>query len=412
MSGWRAVLRGAASLSALELVGLALGLVTLPWLLRVLGPVEFGRYALGMGAASLLALVADFGFAQYGPRAVARTEPDSEARAQLLWALQAGKLVLVLASVPLLILAAYALRLHVVYSDVLWAAWAGACGSLLLPVWFLQGAQMYRSLALSQALARLLVTAAMFVLVTGVADTALAVLLQAGSGALAGVLALGSRSYRSALRWARPQQADVRAHLRAAWPLFISNAAITAYTQAVPVLLGVLVSPLTVGLFAVADRLRAALQALLAPLGAAAYPWFARRLHDDRAQGLAAVRRLMGLQVALGCAAALVLALGAEPVLRLLGGEAYVAAVPAAQVLGLCMICTAASNSLGVQVMLSLHMERAFATILVVAASSGLLAVALLAPRWLHTGAAVAVLGTEALVVVLMAVHLRRQGVL
>lgn len=412
MSGWRVVLKGAVSLSALEVMGLALGLVTLPWLLRVLGPDEFGRYAVGMSAATVLALVADYGFAQHGPRAVALTEPGSELRRQLLWSVQAAKLLLVLVSAPLVFAVVRLLALHVTYADVLWAAWAGALSSLLMPAWFLQGGQMYRTLAINQALARLLVTAATLSLVSSGTDAALAVFFQASAGASAGLLALADRSYRAAIRWAWPSRAEVRLQLSSAWPLFISNVAITSYTQAVPLVLGVLTTPFTVGLFSVADRLRAALQALLAPLGVAAYPWFARSLHEDRAKGLVAARQLLWLQLGLAGLAALGLVLGAGPLLLLLGGEAYVDAAPAARLLGLCMVCTAVSNSLGVQLMLSLRMERAFATILVLAASCGLVATCLLAPLWQHTGAALAVLATEALVVLLMALHLRRRGVI
>jgi polysaccharide transporter, PST family len=187
--------------------------------------------------------------------------------------------------------------------------------------------------------------------------------------------------------------------------------AITSYTTAVPLLIGALTSPTTLGLFSAGDRIRAAVQSLLAPIGTAAFPHFSRWMQEDKMRGLGAARRMLGAQVGLALLAYAAIALLSRPVILLLVGESFLDAVPVAQVLGLCIVCTAISNTLGMQVMLALDMDRAFTRVLTVCAVFGLALTAIMAHEWHELGAASAVLTTEALVAGLMALVLWRHGV-
>jgi len=404
MTALRSILRGAAPLTALEALGLLLALLTLPYLMRVLGPADFGRYAFGVAAGAALAALVDYGFNQLGPRRVAQAA-ESE-RAAIFWSVQTAKLGLA----ALVLLPAGALAwlpgLHSVYADVMGPALLAVAGTLLFPQWYLQGLQRYRLIAGSLALARCGSALATLALVRTPQDAALAVGLQTAVGAAAGLLALADGDHRQSMRFVRPGAGEARRCLRQGLPLFLSTAAVALYTTCVPIILGLLTSPATVGLFSAGDKLRAAVQMLLAPIGVAAYPEQSRRMLADPGAALGTARQLLALQVALGVAAALAIALLAEPVIRVVIGEAFLPAVPAAQLLGLCIVFTAVSNTLGMQVMLPLGMERAFSVVLSLGAAIGLLTVWALAPRWQERGAALAVLAAELFVALAMAMVL------
>lgn len=408
----RGILRGALPLGALEGLTLLLSLVTLPYLTRVLGPEDFGRYAFGVSAAGLLAMLVDFGFPQLGPKAVARAPALPAARAALLWEVQGAKLLLAVLCLPLLAAAAWLAGLQHSYGEVLPPVVLGAAASLLLPQWFLQGLQRFRTLAWSLALARLLAALATFAFVRTSADAALAVWLQVGAGALAGVLALRDAQYRQAARFVLPAWSACRRWLREAAPLFASNAAIAGYTTCVPLVLGLLTTPTVVGLFSAADKARIAGQTLLSPIGVAGLPRFSRLIHEDRAQGMRVLWQVARLQTVVALTATVAIVLLAEPALRLIAGADFVAAAPAARILACGLVFTAFTQILGVHLMLPLNMDRAFSAVLAASALTGLVATALLSPRWLEVGAAAAVLGTEVMIVGLMAWVLRRRGVI
>lgn len=409
------ILRGALPLAGLEAVGLLLALVTLPYLMRVLGPSAFGQYAFGVAACGVLTLLIDYGFNQLGPKAVAReTGLDGDGcgglRA-LFWAIQSARLVVALLALPGLWLAASLARATDEYGGVLPVFALAALSALLFPQWFLQGALRLRTLASALAVARCVSALATILLVHAPTQAPLAVALSAGTGSLAGLLALVDGQYRRSISWSRPRWADSWRWLREGRGLFGSTLAVATYSTGAPLLIGMLTNPTALGLFSAGDKLRVAVQALLAVVGTAAFPRFARWIHEDRAQGLAAARRLLMLQLALAGIAVGLICLGAEAAIRLAVGPSFLAAVPVAQLLSLCIVCTAISNTLGVQVMLPLDMERLFTRILAASAIFGLLATAWWSTVWQEIGAAAAVLATEVLVAGAMAYALRRRGV-
>lgn len=410
--GIRQILRGALPLAALEAVSLLLALITLPYLMRVLAPAAFGQYAFGVAACGVLTMLVDYGFNQLGPKVVAREdEGNGGGRNAVFWAIQSAKLVIALLALPGLWIAASLLKVADEYGGILPAFTLTAASALLFPQWFLQGLLRLRTLAFALALARCISALATILLVRSPQQAPLAVALQVGTGALAGILALADGRYRRAIAWSRPRLADSRHWLREARGLFVSTLAIGTYSTAVPLLVGTLTNPTTLGLFSAGDKLRAAVQALLVPVGTAAFPRFARWFHEDRARGLAAARRLLVLQITLALVAATVICLSAKPAILLVVGPLFLPAVPVAQILSACIVCTAISNTLGVQIMLPLNMERQFTRILAASALFGLTVTIWWSSAWEEIGAASGVLATEIMVAGTMAWTLQRRGV-
>lgn len=411
MSGLGRILRNAAPLAALESFTLLLALLLVPFLTRTLGPAGFGRYAVGVAAAGVLATIVDYGFNQLGPKEVARAEPAGVARARIYWSIQSAKLLIALCATPLLALAAWALGLYDTYGSVLVITALGAVSALAFPAWFLQGMQRYRTLATCLSLARLSSAAATVAWVREPKDAALAVFLQVMVGPLAGLFTMADAGLRHALPFQRPDLGQSLHWVRAGGPLFGSTAAMSMYTTCVPLILGALTSPTTVGLFSAADKARVVGQTLLSPLTWVAFSTLSRRMHENIKQGLAMARQVMLVQLLLALAGTAAILLFAEPLLRIFAGPQFLPAVPTARILGLCLVFTALANALGAQVMLPLNMDRAFSVILGLAAGAGLVASSVLCPLWLDQGAAAAVLGTEVLIVVMMALYLRHRGV-
>lgn len=405
------ILRGAFTLSLVEGLSLLLALLTVPHLMRALGPDGFGQFAFGVAACALLSMITDHGFNQLGPKLVARAPVSGQDRARLFWSVQVAKVQVSLVAVPSVWLLAWGFGLHATYGNVLMVLGLGALASLSFPQWFLQGSLRLRTLAQAQSIARVLMAVAQLTFVQSPSDALLAVILQAGMGIGAGVLTLADGDFRTAIKWQPTSWSHGWPLLREANRLFMSNLAVASYTTAVPLVVGSLTSPATLGLFSAGDRIRAAIQALLTPVGTTAFPHFSRLMQEDKTRGLAAASRLLALQVALAFLAWIAIVLGAQTLVAELVGDSFIDAVPVAQVLGLCIVCTAISNTLGMQVMLALDMERTFTAILISCATVGIGLTAILSSEWLQIGAAFAVLATEALVSGLMAWVLWRRGV-
>src|SRR5690606_15549306 len=139
-------------------------LVTLPYLSRVLGPQGFGLLAIGQSLALYLQPLVEYGFALSGTREVARHRGEKEVLTNIFSGVFGARLLLVL---PASLLALLALQLpalrqqeKIVFSALFWAiAWGNS------PVWFFQGLERMRSVALLEVLTRSLATLGVFLLV-------------------------------------------------------------------------------------------------------------------------------------------------------------------------------------------------------------------------------------------------------
>lgn len=414
MNALRRVWQGAAALTLLEGFTVALLLALLPYLMRTLGPAGFGRYAMGVAAAGACAAVVDWGFPQLGAKLIARAAGRDARSAAQYWSIQSARGAVALA-LTVCLLAALAGGLADGRPELAWGLLTGALGSVPATPWCLQGLNRYRTQALALAFARLLAAAGTLALVHAESDAAVAVALQAGAAPLAGLLAWLDPQVRQALRWRRPDTRrlgrTIRRRLLEGAPLFVSNLSFSLYTTAVPLVLGAVSTPAAVGLFSAADKARIALQTLLQPVATASLPTLTQLLRSDREAGLRAVWRIARFQLGLATGAAVLVMLLAHPMLALMAGPGFAQATPVAQVLGWCLVCTALTNALGVQLMVPLDLERCFARRLAAASLLGVALTALLGHHGEALGAALGVLATELLIAVLIVDALRRRGI-
>jgi len=368
-------------------------LMTLPYLSRVLGPEGFGLFAAGQSLGLYLQILTDYSFVLSGTREVARHREDPRALCRILSGVLGAKLLLV---VPACLLALLALTLpvfqgheKVVFSALFWAAAWG-----LSPLWFFQGLERMRRVAVLELLTRALATLGVFLLVRGPDGVHLPLLLN-GVAALAASL-LGYLWLAREVGLALPRLAEAFAHLRLGWSLFFFRLAVSLYTAANPLILSLFVPPAQVGLYAGAERLTRALLGLVDPFNRAFFPRLSHLVHADPVRAGAFGRRIFSLMGTLGMVGALLVAFLAPWAVPFLLGPGYEDAVPLARTLALLLPLVALSNFMGIQWMLAWGMDRAFNGIIVLGGFGNLLLASVLAHRFGTQGMAWAVVLVEA----------------
>ena len=87
-----------ASLSTLQVLNYAVPLATVPYLLRVLGPTQFGLLSFAQAVVLYSDLVTDYGFSLSATRAVAACRDEPEQLARIFWRTMFAKIALLLAT--------------------------------------------------------------------------------------------------------------------------------------------------------------------------------------------------------------------------------------------------------------------------------------------------------------------------
>ncbi|MBY0301334.1 MULTISPECIES: flippase [Sphingomonas] len=372
-------------------------LLTFPYLTRVLGARSYGEFSLSFAVATYLVLLTDWGFAVSAPAEISRERDDPAAVSRIFWTVLASKALLLGISLSLLTIAALTIPEVRQLAPVMFAAAGMTLANLFTVHWCLQGLERMGKSAIAMTCGRGLVVPATLLLVKSPDQAWLAAaILSCGSmiGGLFSVLMLRSMNI---IRWHRPSWAEMRAQIAHSTPLFVSAISANLYTGTNTIVLGITQGPVAVGIFAAADRLRMAAQALVNPINQAVYPRTSRLMHQSRAEGMAFARKLLLFQGGFTLLISLTMFFGADLIIRILAGHQYDGSGTVLRILSPIPFMAGVSSVFGMQVMLPLGLKGKYSRVFAVTAVVNFLMVVPLSWWAGATGTACSALAAETL---------------
>lgn len=400
--------RNIFSLASLQIGNYIVPLLTLPWLTRVLGIDGFGQLGFATAVISYLVLLTEWGYALGATRDVAVEKRDQFKRSEIFWEVMAGRAILSLIGVVvLLILTSFVPKLS--YSaDLLWLLWPAVLASMISPVFYLQGIEKMSKMAIVNLIVKFTSVPLTLLLVRGAGDVEIAALIQSMSLLVAAMVNLFSLLRTSEILWVRPAWHRVMGSLKKTTSLFLSNAAVSLYTNSSTVILGFVSSETAVGAFVAGYTLIKAALGLMGPVSQSLFPRISYLLMHERKRAEQMLGRVFMLQSAVGLVVSLAVVVGSPIVVPLLFGEAYAQSLPVLWGLSALPFLIAISNVLGVQIMVPLGHNSAFSTVLIVAGVINASLVFPLGSALGAIGAAISMVVAETVVSILMALFVRK----
>ncbi len=383
-------------------------LLTLPFLARTLGPEGFGVLAIVQSLAQYLSLLVEYGFTLSATREVARYRDNKKHLAEILGGVLGARFLLSLGVVVLAMLLSQVVPVLRDHAVLLWAGvfWAVMLG--MSPIWYFQGQERLRSVALLEVLTKSLSVIGIFAFVREPADAYKVLLAQGLATALATVIAWRWAWLEVGFMW--PKLSAVTTAFYAGWRIFFAGAFISLYTSANSFILGLFVSPQQVGFFAGADRLTRAALSLLQPLIRVYLPKLSYLVEYDPNAARALFRRNTLFAFFFGLGGVIALWFTAPVVVGLFLGDSYEPSVKIMYILGLIILPVSLASVWGTQWMLANKLDRELTNIYI---GAGLLNVVLafaLIPKMGSIGLALGVVAAEVFGVSMMWLVLKRQN--
>lgn len=399
--------RNAAALYTQQLGLILLPLVTIPYLVRVLGAAGYGSVAFSQSLVAYFAVGVDFGFAWSATRKISVNRHDPLAISRIAAGVWAAKFTLFAVGAVLLACLILATPLLHQWVHLLILLYASLLGNVLFPGWLFQGMERLGAATALALACRVLAVAATFLLVRRPGDVVLYVAILAASGIATGVAGFLAARRMFCLQLILPKLRDLHEALREGWTLFVSHAAVAVYTAGNAFILGMLGTPSAVGYYSAAERLVRGVTALPAPLSQALYPALSRLAAASPAAAARWSGRMLAVMGVVGLLLSAVIFFAAPWIVGTIFGFGFTPAVAPLRVLAALPLLVGLNNVLGVQTLLPFGRDRAFTAILVAAGALDVTLAVLLVPEWQQTGMAVAVAASELFVVLAMAIYLR-----
>jgi len=353
-----------------------------------------------------LALVVEYGFGLSATRQVAQVRDSISRRAELFASVTGAKTVLAVLALGLALVVGRWIPSFQGHPLMLWAGVFWALATAFSPLWYFQGLERMRLVALLDVGAKTLSLFLIVLLVKAPWDGWKVLVIQ-GSASLFSTLVAFSLVYQEVpVRF--PRLHGIWEALRTGWSMFFFRGAVSLYTMGNTVILGLFAPPQIVGYYAGAEKITKAFLGLVGPLNQALYPRLSRLVKEAPAEAARVtliVMRVMGfLGVGLG---AMVWVFAPFLVLVFLGSS-YEPAIGVMRILSLLLPVISLNFAMHTQWMLPLGLDRPFNFIIV---ASGLLNVTLgvlLVHYWLAEGMAWAVVFSEAFACLATWLYLRK----
>lgn len=369
---------------------------------RTLGIHDYGIVSFYAALGGFLGMFIEFGMDWHGVREVGRLRDRPAECHAMLWRVTATRLVLCAASLALVGLALWQVRAHAEW-PLMVAAAGYLAGFAMDAGWYVRAIEQTRLLLAITTGVRLIGIAVLLVAVPRLATMESALAVYALVSMLTSAVTWFHLLRRGHVRRAPVAWRDIGAMLRTCWAIVLGNVNGAMLTHGGLALLGLHAEPSVVGAASLALRVRMAGQAVLLPvqqLGFVRISALAGRGGSPRAV-LGLGRRLLAVTLAAAVAVAGAAMLAAPEIVRhVFRGEEPVA-VTLVMMLALSVPLQGVANLFGLQTLIALRQERAYA--LIQSLATGAFCAVLLGFAAHHQAYGWAILGAEATAMALAA---------
>jgi PST family polysaccharide transporter len=243
------------ALSVLQAVNYLLPIITLPYLIRVLGAKYFGLLSFANATVVYLEIISNFGFNLTATREISIYRNDKKKVNEIFSAVMIIKFLLLITCFMLLSILVFSLEQFSSHWEIYFFTFGTVVGQVLFPVWFFQGMERMKYITYLNILARSLFTFAIFVFVQAKEDFYLVPILSSLGFIVAGLcsLIIIKMKFDICFEWQKIE--IIKAYFKNSWNVFIIDFIPNIYNNFSTFFLGFFVSMEILGYYSLAIKI-------------------------------------------------------------------------------------------------------------------------------------------------------------
>lgn len=375
-----------------------LGLITVPYVTRVLSVQGYGAVGFAQNVSSWFSVFCMFGIPLYGVRECAKVRDDERALATLVKELLILLTVFTLASLSVFAVCIVLVPQFRAQAPLMWIFLVNVLISSYGAEWFFQAIEQYRYITVRSIAFKALALVAILLLIKHPSDYVLYGGLMAAG--LCGNNILNIIRLHAMLSFSDLGTLHLRRHLRPLLSFLSVSAASSVYLFLDTVILAMVSSSLyEVGLYQVVSKLKAFLVGVIGAVVSVFVPRLSYLLRSSKEDDyLRLLARGIHAVFAMAVAVCGYLFVFSDLILVFFSSQKYVAAATSLRVVGIAILCSSMSVMLGYAILTPKNRERELAVSNISGIPISLALNFLLDPRFGALGAATAIACTELMV--------------
>lgn len=392
----KVVMHNVTSLSTLQAITYFLPVIILPYLFRVIGPEKFGLIAFAQAFVQYFMLLTDYGFNISATKEISLCRQEHAKVSKAFSEVMTVKIALAALSLLMLGIIVYFIPRFKNDWMVYVFSFGAVVGNTLFPVWFFQGTEKMKHIADLNIIGGIVYACFIFYFVRQPQDYLMVPLINSSVFLITGIMGqyIVFRRFRVSFQF--PEYKNIRRQLAAGWDIFISIAAINAYTTTRVFTVGLLTNNTITGFYSAAERIAGFFQTFpLASFSQAIFPRLSKIFHKNKIKALKIMQRIQHITVNISLICLPLIFIFAHLIVRLICGVDYYETVLSLRLL-LISVFFVSANAFRVQFLLVCGKTHIYSRIHVIMAMVGLPLIFLLIYSFSYLGAAVATVAIEA----------------
>lgn len=371
-------------------------LITFPYLVRVLGPEQFGLANFAMAFLIYFNTVIDYGFHFSATRGLAQSTPGNISKIYNLTFF--SKMILLLPVSVIYFFVIFAIPFFEQNIFIYLIVYLVLLGNALFPVWFFQGIEKMYYIAIFNIVFRAFGVVLIFFYVTNQKDILVYLLINSGIILFTGVTASFYIYIKKLADFCYPGLQQIKQHLKESFDLFTSQFFIMLYTTSNTFVLGLIGGNIAVGYFTGADKIRNVFQNIGGIGGQTLFPHISKLYKVSKTKANQLLRKYIIYFGSLLLLACLSLFLFSNEIIYLILGSQYYESIAVLKVIAFLPLIIFLSNVFGIQFMLGQGYDKAFRKIIIFGSVINFILLLLLVPKYSAVGTALSMLITECII--------------
>ena len=392
----KVVINNIAALSVLQAITYLLPIIILPYLFRVIGPEKFGLIAFAQAFVQYFMILTDYGFNISATKEISLCRNEHAKVCKAFSSVMTVKIAL--ASLSLIMLGIIIYFIPRFRNDwmVYVFSFGAVAGNTLFPVWFFQGTEKMKHIADLNIIGGIISALFIFIFVRGPQDYLLVPLITSSASLITGLLGQYIVFRKFGVSFKFEGYKNIRQQLKAGWDIFISIAAINAYTTTRIFIVGLLTNNTITGFYSIAEKVSGLCQTFpLASFSQAIFPRLSKIFHKNKLKAFKIMQRMQQIAINISLICLPLIFILANLIVKAMCGWDYPQTVLSLRLL-IISVFFISSNAFRVQFLLVCGKTHIYSRIHVVMAMIGLPLIFLLIYSFSYIGAAIATVVIEA----------------
>lgn len=263
------------SLSILQILNMFLPLLILPFLVRKLGLESFGLLIFSQAFVMYFTLIIDYGFNISATREISTHKHDKEYVSKVFYSAFFIKIFLLVISIILFSIIVFSFELFRENYLLHYLTFSMIIGQMLLPVWYFQGIEKMKMIAILNVIIKAIYTIMIFSFISSSNDLLYAAGFNSISFIIVGII--GFLIASNNLKFQTLDFEYIKSFFKETTTIFISNFFSSMYSISNNFLLGIFTNNTLVGIYASFEKIITALKSLYLPLYQALFPFVSRK---------------------------------------------------------------------------------------------------------------------------------------